>query len=193
MPNRVIRRLTFPAGQRMELVFGDLTQEPVEAIVNAANAHLLHGGGVAGIISRQGGPRVQAESNAWVRDHGPVPFDHPAYTTAGELPFRCIIHAVGPVWGEGEEERKLASSVQGALALADQLRLSSLALPAISTGIFGFPKEKAAPVLFQAIADYLDTRPASTLRQVRLTLVDMPTVEIFMNEWEGWEKRRMGK
>jgi len=187
--NRVIRRLTFPAGQRLEVVFGDLTQEPVEAIVNAANAQLLHGGGVAGIISQRGGPRVQAESNAWVRRHGPVPFDHPAYTTAGELPYRCIIHAVGPVWGEGEEDAKLASAVRGTLSLADQLRLSSLALPAISTGIFGFPKERAARVLFRAVADYFAAQPASTLRQVRLTLVDMPTVEIFMNEFEKWEKR----
>jgi len=127
---------------------GDITQLEADAIVNAANAYLQHGGGVAGVISRSGGPEIQAESNAWVAEHGPAGNAEPAYTTAGELPCRCVIHAVGPIWGSDDEDAKLDAAVTGSLQLAEKLDLRSLALPAISTGIYGFPKERAAHVIF---------------------------------------------
>jgi O-acetyl-ADP-ribose deacetylase (regulator of RNase III) len=156
----------------------------VDAIVNAANRYLQHGGGVAGIISRKGGPVIQAESEAWVRQHGPVPHDQPAYTTAGQLPCRYVIHAVGPVWGEGEEDAKLAAAVAGSFKLADQLGLHSISLPAISTGIFGFPKERAGKVILGAVQNYLAQTPGSGLRLIRLVLYDEPTFDAFFGAWK---------
>src|SRR5574340_23751 len=136
----VLREHLLGNGGRLQLVEGDITAEQVDAIVNAANSHLLHGGGLAGALVRHGGDVIQQESNAWVRAHGPVSHTRPAWTSAGRLPARYILHAVGPVWGEGDEDSKLSAAVQGSLSLADELGLVSLALPAISTGIFGFPK-----------------------------------------------------
>lgn len=180
-----LRETHFPAGQSLQLVQGDLTAEPVDAIVNAANSHLQHGGGVAGVIVRKGGHEIQAESDAWVRAHGPVTHTEPAYTQAGRLPCRYVIHAVGPVWGEGDEDRKLAAAVNGSLALADRLGLSSIAFPAISTGIFGFPKERAAGILFSTIEEYYTHHPASGLRLARLTLFDQPTIDAFLQAWDA--------
>ncbi len=187
--NTVLKTHGFKAGQSLEIVEGDLTQEPVEAIVNAANSHLLHGAGVAGLIARRGGTRIQEESTAWVRQHGPVTHAEPAFTTAGNLPFRYIIHAVGPVWGEGDEDANLTAAVAGSLALAVRLGLHSLALPAISTGIFGFPKKRAAQVILAAIAAFFKTQPASSLNQVRLTLYDAQTVRDFLEVYEEWEQQ----
>jgi O-acetyl-ADP-ribose deacetylase (regulator of RNase III) len=180
MANKVLQFFTFPAGQRLEIVHGDLTQEPVEAIVNAANSHLLHGGGVAAWIVKRGGPRVQAESLAWVRDRGPVSFTSPAYTGAGELPYRFILHAVGPVWGEGDEDHKLATAIISTLDLASQLKINKLSLPAISTGIFGFPKDRAARVMLKTLSQYFQEHPTSFVHQVRLVLFDFETANLFL-------------
>lgn len=182
--NQILREKTLTSGARFQLVQGDITQEEVDAIVNAANARLQHGGGVAGVIARRGGPTIQQESDRWVREHGPVSHEMPAYTGAGQLPCRYVIHAVGPVWGSGDEDRKLAAAVQGALRRADELQLQSISLPAISTGIFGFPKDRAAGVIYQAIEDYFHTHPASGIRTVRLVLFDRPTLETFLQVWE---------
>lgn len=175
----------------LQLVHGDLVAETTEAIVNAANAHLQHGSGVAGAILRRGGLVIQQESDAWVREHGPVAHARPAWTTGGQLPVKYIIHAVGPVWGKGElrtdtrraEDEQLAAAVQGSLRVADELGLQSLALPAISTGIFGFPVKRAAQIMLDSIRDYF-TQNASGLRLVRLVLFDDATVKVFMAAWE---------
>jgi len=180
----ILRETRFPSKQTLQLVQGDLTTEVVDAIVNAANSHLQHGGGVAGIIVRRGGYEIQAESDAWVREHGPVSHAEPAYTGAGRLPCRYVIHAVGPIWGEGNDDNKLAAAVTGSLTLADRLGLSSMAFPAISTGIFGFPKERAAGVIFSAIECYFVQQPSSGLHIVRLTLFDQPTVDAFLKVWD---------
>ena len=100
--NQVRKEHTFPSGQVLQIARGDITAETVDAIVNAANSHLMHGAGVAGAIVRRGGPQIQVESSQWVREHGLVSHAEPAYTHAGNLPCRYVIHAVGPVWGEGE-------------------------------------------------------------------------------------------
>jgi O-acetyl-ADP-ribose deacetylase len=186
--NTVLHEQTFPSGQKLQLVRGDLTDEHVDAIVNAANSQLQHAGGVAGVIVRKGGGIIQEESDRWVQEHGPISHTAPAYTSAGNLPSRYVIHAVGPVWGEGQEDTKLFQAVTGSLLLADELGLSSIALPAISTGIFGFPKTKAAEVIFRAISNYYLERPDSSLRLIRLTLFDDPTISAFVTEWQatGW-------
>jgi putative ATPase len=182
--NQVHKAYTFPSGQVLQIAQGDITAETVDAIVNAANTYLEHGSGVAGAIVRRGGSQVQAESNQWVREHGLVTHAEPAYTNAGNLPCRYVIHAVGPRWGEGDEETKLAAAIQGSLKLAERLSLSSIAFPAISTGIFGFPKSLAARVCLTSIHDYLSDNLNSSLKLIRLVLFDQATLQAFVDEWE---------
>lgn len=181
--NRIIRELEFESGVRFQLVQGDITAEEVDAIVNAANSHLKHGGGVAGAIVRKGGKQIQVESDAWVKRNGPVSHETPAYTSSGNLPCRYVIHVVGPVWGEGEEDEKLSSAVSGALKIGDQLDIASLTLPAISTGIFGFPKARAARIIIKEIHNYLTNNPGTGLQMVRLTLLDPGTLDAFLEVW----------
>jgi O-acetyl-ADP-ribose deacetylase (regulator of RNase III) len=183
--NRVIKEVVWPGGHRLQLVQGDLTAEEVDAIVNAANRRLQHGGGVAGAILRKGGRQIQEESDAWVAEHGPVTHAEPAYTGAGRLPCRYVIHTVGPVWGEGEEDEKLSMAVTGALRLAESLGLSSISMPAISTGIFGFPRERAAALILMAIREHGRKNPHSSLKHIRLVLYDQPMVEVFLEAWEA--------
>lgn len=183
--NQVLKEHVFPSGRHLQLVQGDITLETVDAIVNAANSYLQHGGGVAAAIARKGGPQVQAESDAWVLRNGPVSHAEPAITSGGRLPCKYVIHAVGPVWGEGDEDARLRLAVQGSLKRAEELGLTSIALPAISTGIYGFPKERAAGVMIRSIQEYLAEKPASSLTQVRLTLYDQPTLAAFLQEWKA--------
>jgi O-acetyl-ADP-ribose deacetylase (regulator of RNase III) len=182
--NAPIRETSLPNGGKLQLMQGDLTVQAVDAIVNAANAHLQHGGGVAAAIARAGGSPIQRESNAWVQEHGPVSHAEPAYTSGGHLPCRYVIHAVGPIWGSGEEDTKLAQAVGGSLRCAEQLGLQSIAFPAISTGIFGFPKRHAAGVIYQAINDHFAQAEISSLTLVRITLFDQQTMEAFAAVWE---------
>ena len=145
-----------------------LLDAPVEAIINAANSQLRHGGGVAGLISRAGGPRIQAESLG----KAPVPTGRATHTGAGELPFQWIIHAVGPVWrgGEAGERELLSNAVTAALEECEILGVHTVAMPAISTGIFGFPLAPALKAIFDAIRDF-EAR-AVCLQEVMLCEVD---------------------
>ena len=185
--NEVLRETILRAGARFQLVRGDITVEQVDAIVNAANAHLMHGGGVAAVIARKGGVVVRRQSRAWVREHGPVTHAQPAYTEAGNLPCRYVIHAVGPVWrgGEAGEDEALRVTVAGLLRRAAELKLKSIAFPAISTGIFGYPKARAAAVILAAVEAYFERADASGLQIVRLVLYDRPTVDAFLAVWEA--------
>ena len=183
--NTVLAQRELPSAQLIQLVRGDLTAESTGAIVNAANAELAHGAGVAGAITWRGGPTIQRESNAWVREHGPVTHDRPAWTSGGLLPARYVIHAVGPVWGSGDEDAKLAAAVRGSLRVADELGLASISFPAISTGVFGFPKERAGMVMLGAIRDYFASS-VSILRVVRVVLFDEATIEAFTVAWAQW-------
>lgn len=182
--NTILRERDF-SGHLFQLVQGDITTETVDAIVNAANSSLRHGGGVARAISERGGESIQRESDAWVKKNGPVSYNEPAVTGAGNLPCQIVIHAVGPVWGEGDEEAKLADAVLGVLALATRRGLSSLSLPAISTGIFGFPKELAARIIFSTIEAFFTSQADSPLKQVRLVLFDQPTLDVFLTAWDS--------
>jgi O-acetyl-ADP-ribose deacetylase len=170
------------ASTQLEIAQGDLPTEQVDAIVNAANDRLAHGGGVALAIVQAGGAVIQQESSAWVAKHGPVSHKEPAYTGAGQLPCRYVIHAVGPIWGEGEEDRKLEEAITGSLKRAEELGIKSIAFPAISTGIYGFPKDRAARVFMQVFRQYFSERPNSGIELVRVTLRDDETLNHFIDE-----------
>ena len=125
------------------VVEGDITGQVVDVIVNAANARLLHGGGVAAAISAAGGPVIDDESRAWVVANGPVGPGVAAVTSAGDLAARHVVHVVGPVFVEGgDNEDKLRRAVMTALDAALRLEASSVALPAISAGIYGYPPRR---------------------------------------------------
>jgi O-acetyl-ADP-ribose deacetylase (regulator of RNase III) len=178
--NKLIREFVFESGKVLQILLGDITKEHVDAIVNAANAYLQHGGGVAGVISLKGGSIIQKESDQWLEENGPVQHASPVYTSGGDLPCKYVIHAVGPVWGEGDEDKKLAEAIAGSLALGDQLGLSSIAIPAISTGIFRFPIERAAKIILNAFRTYIKQNPAASLRQIRLVLYDEQSLYVFL-------------
>ena len=183
--NTVLKERALPAGQTIQIVQGDITVEEVDAIVNAANEDLQHGGGVAWAISRRGGPAIQRESDEWIRPHGTGFHAHPARTSGGLLPAKYVIHAVGPVWGQGEEDAKLTEAVSGSLRVADELGQKSIAMPAISTGIFGFPKERAARLIFTAIDEYFQKNKNTTIKLIKLVLFDNPTIKAFSNIWDA--------
>jgi putative ATPase len=178
--NIVLFEHTLETGQILRVVKGDITIESTDVIVNAANERLMHGGGVAGAISRKSGGLVQEESDVWVRQHGPVVTGTAAITGAGRLPAKYVIHAVGPVWGSGNEEDKLGSAVQSALALAETYHLQSISIPGISSGIFGGPKDVCARVIVRASIDYLAQNPDTSIKEIRFCNIDEPTAAAFV-------------
>lgn len=180
--DRVVVEHVLPTNQMIQIVQGDITAEEVDAVVNAANERLQHGGGVAWAISKKGGAIIQRESDLWIRQHGPVPHSHPAWTSGGNLPAKYVIHAVGPVWGDGNEDQKLSDAVTGSLQVADELKCLSLAMPAISTGIFGFPKERAAGIILSAIEAYFEGN-RSGIKIIKIVLFDQSTVDAFLKQW----------
>ena len=157
------------------MVRGNLLEEPVEAIVNAANGHLAHGGGVAGIISRAAGSALQEESDRIVATRGPLATGSAIVTTAGKLPFKGVIHAVGPRHGEGDEESKLFQALSAAFALASQKGWTAVSFPAVSSGIFAVPLDICARA-------YLKAARASPLSKVRLCLRDQPVIDAVLKE-----------
>jgi putative ATPase len=185
----------------LELVEGDITEMDVDAIVNAANERLAHGGGVAGVISRKGGPAIQRESNTWVQEHGRVVTGSAAITSGGRLKARHVIHAVGPVYdGTARSGELLASAVRAALQIADGHDLESIALPAISTGIFGYPMEEAARVMLRAAVAYLEeagperepevrSRRETGLERVIFCLYGQSAFDVFARELAAIQSR----
>lgn len=159
----------------LSLERGDITRVHADAIVNAANSRLAPGGGVCGAIHGAGGPSIAVECRVHADEHGLVAPGGVAVTGAGRLSARHVIHAVGPVWhgGASGEADVLASAYRHSVQAADDLGLTSIAFPSISTGIYGYPVGKAAPVALAAVADAL--RGARTLREVRFVLFDAVT------------------
>ncbi|MBN2102406.1 macro domain-containing protein [bacterium] len=165
----------------IELIDDDITTLNVDAIVNAANSRLAHGGGVAGVISRKGGPAIQEESNIWVKTRGVVPAGEVAITSAGDLPARYVIHAVGPRQGEGMENKKLKNATLNSLKMADSRLLKSIALPAISTGIFGYPMDKCAKVMLSAVKAYVES--GTGLERIVLCLFGEQAFSVFQTRF----------
>ena len=157
----------------LELTQGDITDQTTDAIVNAANSALQLGGGVAGAIRRKGGPKIQEECNKIGGTHvgGAV------ITTGGNLAAKYVIHAVGPRHGEEHEDAKLKDATLNSLILADQNHLKNIAFPAISTGIFGFPKDRCATIMLSTTVAYLEG--PTKLENVVYCLYDQKTFEIF--------------
>lgn len=165
-------------GVHIALVQGDITDLTVDAIVNAANSELILGGGVAGAIRRKGGPSIQQEC----LEIGWCDVGDAVITGAGKLPARHVIHAVGPRMGEGNEPGKLASATRASLTLAEQHGLASIALPAISTGIFGFPLEACAQIMLRVAIDFT-YEDIEHLKQIIFCLYDERAFSVFAREF----------
>ena len=161
-------------GLVLELVQGDITQIQADAITNAANTHLLLGAGVAGAIARVGGPKIQEECYAI----GHCDVGSAVITSGGNLRADYVIHAVGPRMGEGDEVRKLTDAIRATLDLADEKNLQSVALPAISTGIFGFPLAECAKIMAEQTLDFAKTERQS-VNKVIACLYDAPSLAVF--------------
>ena len=179
---RVLKRSDLPGERHFLLVEGDLLQEPVDAIVNAANGQLAHGGGVAAAISRAAGGDLEDEGRAHVLEHGPVPTGEAVVTTAGELGFKGVIHAVGPRLGDGDEEEKLSRAVANALLRAHERGWRSLSFPAVSSGIFRVSLEVCARAYVAGVRRHVHDHPDSSLREVRLCLLPGPLVDLVAGE-----------
>lgn len=167
---------------RVRIVIGDITQQEVDAIVNAANSTLLGGGGVDGAIHRAGGPAILAECHELRSTEYPdgLPTGEAVITTGGNLAARHVIHTVGPIYGrhEGHEAELLALCYLNSLRLAAKHLLTSIGFPAISTGAFGYPLFEAAGVSSAAIAEFLDSNKA--LEEVRLVFFQPGEAKTFL-------------
>jgi O-acetyl-ADP-ribose deacetylase len=170
-------------GGVIRVIEGDLTESKADAIVNAANSYLQHGGGVAGAISRKGGPVIQEESDRI----GYVAVGGCALTSGGNLKARRVIHAVGPRWGEGDEEKKLRDAVRSALSLAAGQGFGSVSFPAISAGIFGFPKRRCAEIMVEEVITFLEG-PETSINAVDFYLADRDIIQFFNEELRKREK-----
>ncbi len=165
----------YPVGStRLELAAGDITQQRVDAIVNAANSGLRGGGGVDGAIHRVGGSSIMAAC----REIGGCSTGDAVVTGAGDLQARFVIHAVGPVWdgGEHDEPALLASAYRACVARATELAIRSVAFPSLSTGAYGYPFELAAPIALRTLAEEL---PGSGLTLVRMVLFSSAASEAY--------------
>jgi len=161
---------------KIKLIQGDITDLDVDAIVNAANAQLFLGGGVAGAIRRKGGPTIQKECN----EIGGTFVGGAVITTGGNLKAKRVIHAVGPHMGEGDEDFKLTNAVLNSLKLMDDHELKIIAFPAISTGIFGYPIDKCARIMINTAKKYLNGE--TQINEVIFCLYSDSDYEIFNKE-----------
>ena len=167
----------------IRLIKGDITDQNVDVIVNPANSYLKHGGGVAGAIVRKGGKIIQTESDKI----GFVQVGSSVITTSGELPCQAIIHTVGPKMGEGNEDFKLSKSIHSSLSLASDNSYNSISIPAISSGIFGFPKDRCANILLDESIKFLQNNN-TTLETIEFCIIDDETLFHFKNKFKKLKK-----
>ena len=172
-------------GTRILLVQGDITREKVHAIVNAANSGLMGGGGVDGAIHRAGGEKIEEECRVIVDRIGRLPAGQVVITSGGNLPAKYIIHTVGPVWRGGDkgEEKTLASCYRESLELAGSELLQSIAFPAISTGVYGYPPELAAKIAVNTVIGFISSEDTS-VKLVEFVLYDGYSFGIYESELE---------
>jgi O-acetyl-ADP-ribose deacetylase len=170
---------------RISAIEGDITSQAVDAVVNAANRRMRGGGGVDGAIHRVGGPDVLADCIERFPDG--LSTGRAGWTTAGRLPARFVIHVVGPNYRAGEREGALlASCYREAITVAEQLGLSTVASPAVSAGIYGWPLQDAARIAVETVAD---AGSASSLEEFRFVLLGADTLRVFDSEVAKWSRR----
>jgi O-acetyl-ADP-ribose deacetylase (regulator of RNase III) len=176
----------------LRLVQGDITREPVDAIVNAANSSLMGGGGVDGAIHRAGGPAILAECKAIVQQQGRLPTGQAAITTAGRMPSKHVVHTVGPVWhgGTSGEDALLADAYRNSLALAAAHGCRTVAFPSISTGAYGFPIERAARIALRTLIAEMPKHDLDEARMVLFGAQDLAVYEVALDEVAGMESNR---
>ena len=178
MATQLIDEIRMPNNKIIRLIKGDITDQNVDVVVNPANSYLKHGGGVAGAIVRKGGKIIQTESDKI----GFVPVGCSVITTSGELPCKGIIHTVGPKMGEGNEDFKLSKSIHSSLSLASDNSFKSISIPAISSGIFGFPKDRCVNILLDESIKFLQNNNTS-LQTLEFCIIDDETLVYFKNKF----------
>jgi len=185
-----IVRLDLGEGAQIFFEDGDITGQSTDAIVNAANSSLMGGGGVDGAIHRAGGPGILEECKKIVARDGHLPPGEAVQTSGGKLRAAFVIHTVGPVWRDGMEGESgiLANAYRNSLRLADRLGLQSVAFPAISTGVYGYPPEAAAAVAVCTVVDELGT--ARNVHEVRFVLYSPEMLSVFIQAAKGEQRRR---
>jgi O-acetyl-ADP-ribose deacetylase (regulator of RNase III) len=173
------------AGEHLQVVHGDITRMEVDAIVNAANSGLMGGGGVDGAIHGAGGPAIMEACRAIREAQGGCPTGQAVITIGGRLPAPYVIHAVGPVWhgGDQDEDALLASAYRNSVALAASKGLRTLAFPNISTGIYGFPRERAADIAIRAVREALAAAPG--IEQVTFVCYDEENYRLYRERLAG--------
>ena len=167
-------------GKTLRLIVGDITRAPSEAIVNAANSALAGGGGVDGAIHRAGGPAIMQELDRIREQIGRCETGSAVATTAGNLPARWVFHAVGPIYRDGTqgEAELLASAYRTCLRLAEERRVKILTFPSISTGVYGYPLEEAAPIALRTVLEHL-RRPETMVAEGTFVLFDQRTCDAY--------------
>lgn len=182
MPGILVKQLKFAGGREFVVVVYDLLWEQVDCIVNAANGGLSHGGGVAAAISKAAGPRLDEEGFSLVKERGRIPVGDAVVTTAGNLPFKGVIHAVGPMMGEGDEENKIVQALHSAFLRAHERKWKSLSFPGISSGIFSVPYSICARAYVGAVKEFFQNFPDSSLKTIRLCLFNGPLLNAVKKE-----------
>ncbi len=192
MPDILIHRRQFPGRHVFEVVIGDILRQETDAIVNAANGCLVHGGGVALAISRAAGAEMDDDGLRIVRDEGPVPTGRAVATLAGRLPFKGIIHAVGPQYGQGNEENLLISALLASFGIAHERGWASVAFPAVSAGIFAVPHIICARAYRRSVEEFFTAYPTTQVTLLRLVLVRGPLADAVRNEMDSIDKPPTG-
>lgn len=174
----------------VQIVKGDITQCRVDVIVNAANSSLLGGGGVDGAIHRAGGPAILEECKQIRQRQGGCPTGEAVITTAGNLQATYVIHTVGPVWkgGNNQEDVLLQRCYRNTLKLAEAHHAKSVAFPNISTGVYRFPKERAAKIAIREVVDHLEKTGGGVLKEVLFVCFDVENYELYVREIKKYEQ-----
>ena len=167
--------------KRIVIKKGDITQETTDAIVNPANSSLMHGGGAALAIAVKGGAEIQRQSNKIIKKIGKVPTGKAVITDAGQLPCKFVIHTVGPIWGEGDEAAKLKKAILSSLTMAELYNLKSISIPAVSSGVYGFPKAECAKILLATAIEFLK-QPDIGLNEIVMCNHDEQTTRLFLEQ-----------